>query len=166
MRGSVTTLLACGAMIAAGLGVAGLGAAAPAAAGVAGATTDGCSATVSNITWETLNGKAVVTFTGQVECSSSGTQIFLHTNLFNCWSVQPEQSKNFLSANCGGITNAETYTPEESGVTYTISDETAADDAYYAPVLSFIINGTASGPIYGTPAHCNNGSCTNVAYAS
>jgi hypothetical protein len=51
-------------------------------------------------------------------------------------------------------------------VTYTISDETAAADAYYAPVLSFIINGTASGPDYGTPAHCSNGSCTNVTYAS
>jgi hypothetical protein len=161
MRGSVKTLLVCGALIAAGLG-----AAAPAAASVAGSTTDGCSATVSNITQETLNGKAVVTFTGQVECNSSATQIYLHTSLFNCWSVQPEESKVFLSANCGNKTNAETYTPEESGVTYTISDETAAVNAYYAPVLSFIINGTASGPIYGTPAHCSNGSCTNVTYAS
>jgi hypothetical protein len=167
MRGLVKTLLVCGAVIAAGLG-----AAAPAAAGVAGSTsvagstTDGCSATVSNITWETLDGKAVVTFTGQVECNSSATQIYLHTSLFNCWSVQPEESKVFLSANCGNITNSETYTPEESGVTYTISDETAAADAYYAPILSFIINGTASGPIYGTPAHCSNGSCTNVTYAS
>jgi hypothetical protein len=133
---------------------------------VAGSTTDGCSAAVSNITVKTLDGKAVVTFTGQVKCNSSATQIYLHTNLFNCWSVQPEQSKNFLSANCGDMTNAETFTPEESGVTYTISDETAAVDAYYAPVLSFIINGTASGPIYGTPAHCSNGSCTNVTYAS
>jgi hypothetical protein len=161
MRGSVKTLLVCGALIAAGLG-----AAAPAAASVAGSTTDGCSATVSNITQETLNGKAVVTFTGQVECNSSATQIYLHTSLFNCWSVQPEESKVFLSANCGNKTNAETYTPEESGVTYTISDETAAVNAYYAPVLSFIINGTASGPIYGTPAHCSNGSCTNVTYES
>jgi len=75
-------------------------------------------------------------------------------------------SHNFLSANCGNTTNSETYTPEETGVTYTISDETAAADAYYAPVLSFIINGTASGPIYGTPAHCSNGSCTNVTYAN
>jgi hypothetical protein len=172
MRGSVKKLLVCGALIAAGLGAAGLGAAAPAAAGVAGSTSvagstiDGCSATVSNITPETLNGKAVVTFTGQVECNSSATQIYLHTSLFNCRSVQPEESKVFLSANCGNITNAETYTPEKSGVTYTISDETAADNAYYAPVLSFIINGTASGPIYGTPAHCSNGSCTNVTYAS
>jgi hypothetical protein len=161
MRGSVKTLLVCGALIAAGLG-----AAAPAAASVAGSTTDGCSATVSNITQETLNGKAVVTFTGEVECNSSATQIYLHTSLFNCWSVQPEESKVFLSANCGNKTNAETYTPEESGVTYTISDETAAVNAYYAPVLSFIINGTASGPIYGTPAHCSNGSCTNVTYES
>jgi hypothetical protein len=77
MRGSVKTLLVCGALIAAGLG-----AAAPAAASVAGSTTDGCSATVSNITQETLNGKAVVTFTGQVECNSSATQIYLHTSLF------------------------------------------------------------------------------------
>jgi disulfide bond formation protein DsbB len=79
MRGSIKTLLVCGALIAAGLG-----AAAPAAASVArstsvaGSTTDGCSATVSNITWETLDGKAVVTFTGQVECNSSATQIYLH----------------------------------------------------------------------------------------
>jgi hypothetical protein len=171
MRGSIKTLLVCGALLAAGLGAPGLGTAAPAAASVAGsttvaATTDGCSATVSNITWETLDGKAVVTFTGQVECNSSATQIYLHTSLFNCWSVQPEESKVFLSANCDNTTNAETYTPEESGVTYTISDETAAADAYYAPVLSFIKDGTASGPIYGTPAHCSNGSCTNVTYAS
>jgi hypothetical protein len=161
MRRSVKTLLMCGALIAGGLG-----AAAPAAASVAGSTTDGCSATVSNITQETIGGKAVVTFTGQVECSSSAPQIYVHTNLYNCWSVQPRASKDFLAANCGAMTNAATYTPEESGVTYTISDETAADDAYYAPVLSFIINGTASGPIYGTPAHCSNGSCTNVTYAS
>jgi hypothetical protein len=169
MRGSVKTLLVCGALIAAGLG-----AAAPAAASVtgstgstsvAGSTTDGCSAKVSNITQETLGGKAVVTFTGQVECNSSAPQIYLHTALYNCGSVQPRESHNFLSANCGNITNAETFTPEESGVTYTISDEAAAADAYYAPVLSFIINGTASGPIYGTPAHCSNGSCTNVTYA-
>jgi hypothetical protein len=167
MRGLVKTLLVCGALIAAGLG-----AAAPAAAsvagstGVAGSTTDGCSTTVSNITRETLNGKAVVTFTGQVKCNSSAPQIYLHTALYNCGSVQPEESHNFLSANCSPLTNAETYSPEESGVTYTISDETAAADAYYAPVLSFIINGTASGPIYGPPAHCSNGSCTNVTYAS
>jgi hypothetical protein len=167
MRGSVKILLVCGALLAAGLG-----AAAPAAASAAGSTSatgstvDGCSATVSNITQETLNGKAVVTFTGQVECASSATQIYLHTALYNCWSVQPRESHIFLSANCSPLTNAETFTPEESGVTYTISDETAAVDAYYAPVLSFIINGTASGPIYGTPAHCSNGTCTNVTYAS
>lgn len=167
MRGSVKTLLVCGALIAGGLG-----AAAPAAASVArptsvaGATIAGCSATVSSITQERLNGKAVVTFTGQVECNSSATQIYLHTALYNCGSVQPEETHNFLLANCGNTTNAETDTPEESGVRYTISDETAADNAYYAPVLSFIINGTASGPIYGTPAHCSNGSCTNVTYAS
>src|ERR1700752_1521884 len=155
MRGSVKTLLVCGALIAAGLGGA-----APAAASVAGSTIDGCSATVSNITQETLNGKAVVTFTGQVECNSSATQIYLHTNLFNCWSVQPRESKPFLLANCANKTNAETFTPEESGVTYTISEEMPAADAYYAPVLSFniggttvsgaITGGTASGPIYGT----------------
>jgi hypothetical protein len=167
MRGSVKTLLVCGALIAAGLGAPGLGAAAPAVASVAGSTIDGCTATVSNITWETLDGTAVVTFTGQVECNSSATQIYLHTNLYNCWSVQPEENKNFLSANCPPITNAETFTPEQSGVTYTISDKEAAVNAYYAPALSFIINGTTySGPIYGTPAHCSNGSCTNVKYAS
>jgi hypothetical protein len=167
MRGSVKTLLVCGALIAAGLA-----AAAPAAASVAGSTrvaestTAGCSATLSNITRQTLDGKAVVTFTGAVECDSSATQIYLHTSLYNCGSVQPQESKVFLSANCGDMTNSETYTPEESGVTYTISDETAAANAYYAPVLSFIENGTASGPTYGTPAHCSSGSCTNVTYAS
>jgi hypothetical protein len=161
MRGSIKALLVCGALIAAGLG-----AAAPAAASAAGSRTDGCTATVSNITQETLNGKEVVTFTGQVECNSTTVQIYLHTNLYNCWSVQPVQSKNFLAANCSTMTNAETFTPEESGVKYTISDETAAVNAYYAPVLSFIIDGTVSGPIYGTPVHCSNGSCTNVPYAS
>ena len=166
MRGSIKTLLVCGALIAAGLGTA-----APAAASVArstsvaGSTIDGCNATASNITPETINGKAVVTFTGQVECNSSATQIFLHTGLFNCGSVQPRASHPFLLANCSVNTNAETFTPEESGVTYTISDDAAAADAFYAPVLSFIISGAASGPIYGTPAHCSNGSCTNVTYA-
>jgi hypothetical protein len=134
---------------------------------VAGSTTDGCSATVSNITQETLNGKAVVTFTAQVECDSSSTQIYIHAGLFTCGSVQPEESHLFLAGNCGVTTNAETYTPEESGVTYTISDQTRAINGYYAPVLSFLQNGsTASGPIYGTPVYCSNGSCANVTYAS
>jgi hypothetical protein len=137
------------------------------AASVAGSTTDGCSATVSNITQETLNGKAVVTFTGQVECNSSATEIYIHAALDNCGSVQPEESHVFLAGNCSITTNAETYTPEESGVTYTISDERAAVNAYYAPVLGFIVNGSAaSGSIYGTPVLCSNGSCTNVTYAS
>jgi hypothetical protein len=177
MRGSTKALLVSGALIAAGLG-----AAAPAAASVAGSgsvaesTIDGCSVTVSNITPETLNGKAVVTFTGQVECNSSATQIYLHTALYNCGSVQPRESHDFLAANCGVRTNAETFAPEESGVTYTISDAEAAADAYYAPVLGFVIGGktvdgvptggTASGAIYGTPVLCSNGSCTNVTYAS
>jgi hypothetical protein len=176
MRGLVKTLLVCGALIAAGLG-----AAAPAAASVAGSavvagsTVDGCSATVSSITLETLNGKAVVTFTGQVDCSSSATQIYLHTALHNCGSVQPQESHDFLAANCGTKTNAETFTPEESGVAYTISDEAAAANAYYAPVLGFVIGGktvggvptggTASGTIYGTPVLCSDGSCMNVTYA-
>jgi hypothetical protein len=177
VRGSVKTLLVCGALIAAGLG-----AAAPAAASVArstsvaGSTIDGCSATVSNITQETLNGNAVVTFTGQVECNSSATQIYLHTALYYCGSVQPQENKDFLAGNCSSKTNAETFTPETSGVTYTISDERAARNAYYAPVLGFVIGGTtvdgvptggtASGAIYGTPVLCSNGSCTNVTYAS
>jgi hypothetical protein len=177
VRGLVKTLLVCGALIAAGLS-----AAAPAAASVAGSTAvagspiDGCSATVSNVTPETLNGKAVVTFTGQVECNSSATQIYLHTALYNCGSVQPRESHDFLAANCGVKTNAETFTPEESGVTYTISDEATATNAYYAPVFGFVIGGktvggvptggTASGAIYGTPVLCSNGSCTNVTYAS
>jgi hypothetical protein len=167
MRGSIKTLLVCGALIAAGLGAAGPAAASVArSTSVAGSTIDGCSATVSNITQETLGGEAVVTFTAQVECNSSATQIYLHTSLFNCGSIQPEENRIFLLANCGNKTNAETFTPEESGVTYTISDERAAADAYYASILSFSINGTASGPIFGTPAHCSNGSCTNVTYAS
>jgi hypothetical protein len=169
MRGLVKTLLVCGALIAAGLG-----AAAPASASVTGSTSvtlDGCTATVSNITQETLNGKAVVTFTGQVECSSPATSIYVQTNLINCGSLRPRESTDFLAANCWGKSNAETYTPEESGVTYTISDEAAAADAYYAPVLAFVIGGTvgdpilggtASGSIYGTPVLCSNGSCTNV----
>lgn len=171
MRGWVKALLVCGALLAAWLGAAGLGAAAPAVASVAGstsaaaATTDGCSATVSNITRETLDGKATVTFTGQVECNSSATQIYLHTTIYNCGSVQPEAIKLFLAGNCSNKTNSATYTPENSGVTYTISDEAAAVEAYYAPVLSFIVDGTASGPIYGTPVHCTNDSCTNVTYA-
>jgi hypothetical protein len=172
MLRSLNALVACGALIATGLGVAGLSTSAPAAASVVaatsavGATTDGCSATVSTMTWGTLDGKAVVTFTGQVECASSAPQIYLHTALYNCGSVQPQESHDFLAANCSLKTNAETFTPEESGVTYTISDEAAARDADYAPVLSFIINGTASGAIYGTPAHCSSGSCTNITYAS
>ncbi len=167
MRGSIETLLVCGVLIAAGLGAPGLAAAAPAAASVAGSTIDGCTSTVSNITRETLNGKAVVTFTGQVECNSSATQIYVHTNLYICGSIQPKENKNFLAANCSPRTNAETFAPEKAGVTYTISDETAAGNGYYAPAVSFILNGTtASGPIYGTPVHCSNGSCTNVTYAS
>jgi hypothetical protein len=171
MRGLVKTLLVCGALIAAGLGTA-----APAAASVTGSTSvtlDGCTATVSNITQETLNGKAVVTFTGQVECTSPATHIFLNTALYNCGSLRPRESLDFLAANCWPNTNAETFTPEESGVTYTISDAEAAADAYYAPELAFVIGGTvgdpllggtASGPIYGTPVLCSNGSCTNVTY--
>jgi len=183
MRGSIKTLLVCGALIAAGLGMAAPAAASvarsthvPGSTSVAGSTIDGCNATVSNITPETLNGKAVVTFTGQVDCNSSATQIFLHTGTFNCGSVQPRASHPFLLANCSVNTNAETFTPEESGVTYTISGEAAAADGYYAPVLSFVIGGTtvsgrviggtASGPIFGTPVLCSNGSCTNVTYAS
>jgi hypothetical protein len=177
MRGSIKTLLVCGALIAAGLGTAAPAAASVARpASVAGSTIDGCTATVSNITPETLNGKAVVTFTGQVKCNSSATQIYLHTNLFNCWNVQPRESKIFLLTNCANKTNAETFIPEESGVTYTISEEMPAADAYYASILSFVIGGTtvdgvptggtASGPIFGTPVLCSNGSCTNVTYAS
>jgi hypothetical protein len=174
MRGRVKTLLACGALLAAGLGAASPAAASVArSTGVAGATIDGCTATVSNITQETLNGKAVVTFTGQVECSSPATHIYLQTALYNCGSLQPRESHDFLAANCDVNTNAETFTPEESGVTYTITGEKAAGDGYVAPVLVFVLNGTvgdpllggtASGPIYGTPVLCSSSSCTNVTY--
>src|SRR5579875_331000 len=132
---------------------------------MAASTIDGYSTTTSDITWQTVNGKAVVTFTGQIECHASAPQLFLHTSLFNCGSQQPEESKVWLSANCGDITNSETFTPEQGGMTYTITDQSAAGTAYYAPLLNFTRNGTASGPIYGTPAHCSSGSCTNVMYA-
>jgi hypothetical protein len=55
-------------------------------------------------TQETVGGKAAVTFTGQVECNSSAPQIYVHTSLFNCWSVQPRASKDFLAGNCGNMT--------------------------------------------------------------
>jgi hypothetical protein len=179
MRGWVKTLLMCGALLAAGLAAAGLGAAAPAAASVVGSTgvvvttIDGCTVTVSNVTPETLNGKAVVTFTGQVECSSSATRIYLQAVLDNCGSLRPLDTNNFLAANCNNRTIEETLTPEESGVTYTISDQAAAANAYYAPVMVFSLNGAAGDPklgatgggeVYGTPVLCSNGSCTNVTY--
>jgi hypothetical protein len=177
VRGSIKALLVCGALLAAGLGAAAPAAASVArASSVAASTIDGCSVTVSNITPETLNGKAVVTVTAQVDCSSSTTQIYLHTAMYNCGSVQPQASHDFLAANCRVKTNAETFTPEESGVTYTITDSETAANAYYAAVFGFVIGGqtvdgvptggTASGAIYATPVLCTDGSCTNVTYAS
>lgn len=131
---------------------------------VAAATTGGCNATVGNITQETLNGKAVVTFTGQVKCNSNAPQIRIQTNIFSCGSVQPKANHKFLLANCGNKTNAETFTPQKAGVTYTISEDVAAGDGYFAAQLSFN-NGTASGPIFGTPVNCSNGTCVDVTYA-
>ncbi|GIH15467.1 hypothetical protein [Rugosimonospora africana] len=166
MRRSIAAFAAFGAV------VAGVGVATPASASatgstsVAGFTADGCSAIMSGITRETVDGKAVVTFTGQVSCSSPATQIRLQTTIFNCWNLQPKAKRPWLLANCGYLSSAETFTPVQPGVTYTISSAlSAAVDAYYAPQMSFNINGTtASGPDFGTPVLCSNGSCTNTTY--
>jgi hypothetical protein len=167
MLGSVKALLVCGALIAAGLG-----AAAPAASAAVSAS-DTCTPTVNNIHWGTINGQATVTFVGQVECNYSTTSIELHTVLYFCGSQQPEVSKILLTANCQADTNMQTYTPEESGVTYTLSSpaatETATRTGYYASLLNFLIGGSSSGPNYGTPAYCSGGSggrtCTNIGFA-
>lgn len=149
-----------------------LGAAAPASAGATGSastpgfTAGGCTATISDITRVTVDGAAVVRFTGQVQCGVPGTQILLHTNLFNCGDLQPKARKPWLLANCGNLTSAETFTPEGTGVTYTISSaDYPASDAYYAPVLSFNLDGTTpSGPDFGTPVLCGTDSCANTTY--
>jgi hypothetical protein len=164
--GRIAVVVALAGAVTAAMGTTAFAATAAAPNSVAAATTASCSATVGHIASGTLNGKAVVTFTGQVSCNSNAAQIYVHTNIFACGSVQPKESHKFLLANCGNKTNAETYAPEKAGVTYTISDETAAADGYFAPVLSFNINGIASGPVFGTPVLCSNGSCTNVTYAS
>jgi hypothetical protein len=160
MFGPVKALLVCGALIAAGLG-----AAAPAAASAASAS-DTCTLTISNIT---AIGQSV-TFTGQVGCNYSTTSIELHAVLYFCGGQQPEASKSWLSANCSAHTNMQTYTPEEAGVTYTLSDTETARTGYYASELNYLIpaGGTNHGPNYGTPAHCTGGSgatCTNVEFA-
>jgi hypothetical protein len=170
MRGSVRTLLVCGALIAAGLGAPGLGAATPAASAAVSAG-HSCTPTVNDIHWGTVNGQASVTFIGQVECNSTAESIFLHTVLYFCGNQQPEDNKIWLAANCQPDTNSRTVTPEESGVTYTLSSpaptETATRTGYYASVLSFIIgNGSSSGPFFGIPVQCSSGpegnTCTDV----
>ena len=169
MLGSVKVLLACGALIAAGLG-----AAAPAAASAAVPATDSCTVTVNDIQGGTVNGQASVTFMGQVECNYSTTSIELHTVLYFCGSQQPEANKTWLTANCQLDTNMQTYTPEESGVTYTLSSpaptETATRTGYYASELNYLIGDSNHGPNYGAPAYCSGGSgatatCTKVKFA-
>ena len=165
MRGSVKALLVGGALIAAGLG-----AAAPAAAHAAGPAQDSCTTAVSNIHWGTVNGQASVTFAGQVACNYSTTSIELHTVLYFCGSQQPENSKNWLAANCQPDTNSQTFAPEESGMTYALSapasTETATRPGYYASKLNFFIGNSNDGPFFGAPAHCSSGpdgnTCSNV----
>jgi hypothetical protein len=176
MRGSIKALLVCGALIAAGLAAAAPAAASSAAssaAGPAASASDSCTHVVENIHWGTINGQASVTFAGQVECNFSAPTILLHTSLFFCGSQQPENNKGWLLADCQNMTNNQTYAPEESGVTYTLSSpastEVATKAGYYAAILSFTTDNTSSGPLFGTPAHCSSGSkantCTNVAPA-
>jgi hypothetical protein len=163
---SVKALLVCGALLAAGLGAA---TPAPASA----AASDSCTVTISDIHGGTVNGQATVTFTGQAECNDSTTSIELHTVLYWCGSQQPEASKIWLAGNCGNHTSMQTFTPEESGVTYTISaaTDTANGTGYYASELNYFIPAGSSnhGPNYGTPAHCvesgGTATCTNADFA-
>jgi hypothetical protein len=172
MRGSIKALLVCGALIAGGMGAA-APAAASTAAGPAVSASGSCTPAVGNIHWGTVNGQASVTFAGQVECNFSAQSIYLHTSLFFCGAQRPKDNKNWLVADCQNMTNNQTFTPEESGVTYMLSSpsptEIATQAGYYASILSFIIDNTGSGPFFGTPAHCSSGpegsTCTNVAPA-
>ena len=172
MRGSVKTLLLCGALVTAGLGAPVLGAAAP-AANAAVSASPSCTPTPNNIRWGTVNGQASVTFAGQVECNFPAPSILLHTSLFFCGAQRPKDNKNWLLADCQDMTNSQTFTPEESGVTYMLSSpsltEIATQAGYYASILNFSIDNTGSGPFFGTPAHCSSGlegnTCTNVAPA-
>ncbi len=166
MFGSVKALLVCGALLAAGLG-----AAAPAAASAAVSASDSCTVTINNIHGGSVDGHATVTFTGQVECNYSAASIELHTELYSCGSQQPEANKIWLAGNCGNHTSMQTFTPQESGVTYTISaaTDTATGTGYYVAELNYLIGGTNHGPNYGTPALCSESggtaTCTNVAFA-
>jgi hypothetical protein len=163
---SVKALLVCGALLAAGLG-----AAAPAAASAA--ASESCTVTISDIHGGTVNGQATVSFTGQVGCNYSTTSIELHTAVYSCGSQQPDASKNYLAGNCGNHTSMETFTPEQSGVTYTISSftDTATGSGYYVSELNYFIpaGGSNHGPNYGTPAYCTlsggAATCTNVEFA-
>ncbi len=165
MFGSVKALLVCGALLAAGLA-----AAAPAASAAVSAS-NSCTVTISDIHGGTANGQATVSFTGQVECNYSTASIELHTELYSCGSQQPEANKIWLAGNCGNHTSMETFTPEESGVTYTISSgtDTATGTGYYVPELNYLIGGSNHGPNFGTPAHCaesaGTATCTNVEFA-
>jgi hypothetical protein len=172
MRGTIKALLVCGTLIAAGLGAV-APAAASTAAGPAVSASGSCTPVAGNIHWGTVNGQASVTFTGQVECNSTAPSIFLHASLFFCGNQRPKDNKNWLLADCQDMTNDQTFTPEESGVTYMVSSpaptEVATQAGYYASIANFIIDNTANGPFFGTPAHCSSGpagnTCTNVAPA-
>jgi hypothetical protein len=170
MFGSVRALLVCGALLAAGLAAAAPAANAAATAASAAAS-DSCTVTISNIHGGTASGKAAVTFTGQVECNYSAASIELHTELYSCGSQQPKANRIWLIGNCGDHTSMETFTPEQSGVSYTISaaTDTGTGTGYYASELNYLIGGTNHGPNFGTPAHCaesgGTASCSNVEFA-
>jgi hypothetical protein len=174
MRGPIKALLVCGALITPAFGVAGV-TVAPAASAAA-ATSDSCSPTASDIHWGTVNGRATIMFTGQVECNFSGTSILVHVTLFACGSQQPKEKKGWLLADCGYGTNDQTFTPQEAGVTYSISapasTEVFTGSGYYASLFNFTNNGgtNVGTSVFGTPAHCTSGSagdtCTNTTYAS
>jgi hypothetical protein len=175
MRGPIKALLVCGALITPALGAAGLATAAPAASAAVPAS-DSCTPTVSDIDWGTINGRATIMFTGQVVCNFSDTSIYVHGVLFACGGQRPEENKDADLADCGYGTNDQTLTPQEAGVTYSItvpaSTEVFTGAGYYAPMFNFTNRGgnNVGTTTFGTPAHCTSGSaghtCTNTTYAS
>lgn len=167
MRRSIAALAVSGALMATGLATAAPAAGVTGTSSTAGFTANGCTATMSDIGRVTVNGKAVLRFTGKVTCGSAATQILLHTTLFSCDGLRPKATKHWLLADCGYLTSAETFTPVRPGVTYPIaSGDVPAADGYYAPVMNFNVDGAASGPDFGTPVLCANGTCTNTTYLS